>query len=448
MREYTGVFGAEPVLADCLVTGAGQLLTMKGGPGPKRGHQARELGILEDAFVASRGGSVVAVGPVRELWKHVKLTDDATVIDARGKVVSPGLVDPHTHLVFAGWRFDEYTERCLGASYLEIAEKGGGILRTVKDTRAASFEELVVRTMGFLDEMLSFGTTTCEAKSGYGLELSAELKQLRVIRHCDMNHPVDLVPTFLGAHAVPVEYRHDRASYVDRVIEMLAPIREMRLATFVDVFCDEGSFNIQESERILTCARDLGFALKIHADELAYTGATELGCRLGATSCDHLLKISDEGIRKLSGSNTVAVLLPATSCFLGKVPGLLGRKLLDSGVAVALGTDFNPGTCTAMSLPLCMTLACSLLGFSPEEAFSAVTWNAAYAAGLGGKVGGLLPGFQMDVVIFDSGDYREIPYRFGTNLVNTVIKRGKVVYHRQKGARLNAFGESGHCRFT
>lgn len=413
--------------ADLIITNIGQLLTMNPGNGPKRGAEAGDLGIIEDAFLASFEGKVVAFGPQRHFGRRVAPVPGAKFIDARGRVVSPGFIDAHTHIVFGGWRGGEYGQRCQGASYLEIAEKGGGIMSTVKATRQASKDELIERTLGFLDQMLAMGTTSCEAKSGYGLNLEVELKQLEVIQECDRRHPVDLVPTFLGAHAIPTEFKKNRQGYVEEVTGMLEPVMDKGLARFADVFCDAGNFTIEESRYILEEAGKHGFELKIHADELENTGATELACDLGAVSCDHLIKVSSKGIDKLSDSDTIAVLLPATSCFLGEFPGAPGRKMLDSGVAVALATDFNPGTCTAMSIPLCMTLACSMLHFSPAEAFVSATWNAAWATGLGGRVGGFASGYLMDAIIFDAMDYNQIAYRFGTNLVHTVIKEGKIV---------------------
>ncbi len=417
--------------ADFLMRNIGQLLTLDGENAARRGARARDLGILENVCLAAKDGVIVAVGPEEEVLRSVLLDKDAMALDAEDRVVGPGFIDPHTHLVFGGWRYEEYSMRCQGKSYLEIAEMGGGINSTVEATRASSHEELRDRTLGFMDRMLSAGTTSCEVKSGYGLDPENEAKQLKVARDCDEIHPVDLVPTFLGAHALPPEFKDDRRGYVREVVDMLPAVKGLDLARFVDVFCDAGAFTTDETREILTAARDLGFGLKVHADELQWTGATELGCELGAVSCDHLLKVSDEGIRALAGSGTVAVLLPATSCFLGQFPGAPARKMLDAGVAVAIGTDFNPGTSTAMSIPLAMTLACSTLGMSPEEAFVAATWNAAWATGLGGKCGALVPGFPLDAVVFRADHYAEIPYRFGTNLVDAVVKRGRVV-HRER----------------
>ncbi len=423
------------VQADFLLGNIGQLLTMSGSQGPRRLDDLRDLGIICNAYIASYQGTVVSVGHSSEISAHVRLMPGATVLDAGGKLVSPGFIDAHTHLVFGGWRPQEYSLRCQGASYLEIAAQGGGIASTVASTRQASVEELYERSMKFLDELLLQGTTTCEVKSGYGLDFDNELKQLEVARRCEAGHPVSIVSTFLGAHAFPPEYKEDRASYVEQVISMLPAIKERELAGFVDVFCDAGAFTVDEARRILTAARKLGFGLKLHADELESTGGTQLACEMGAVSCDHLIMISREGIECLARSDTVGVILPATSCFLGKVPGAPARKMIDAGSAIAIATDFNPGTCTATSLPLCMTLACSMLRLSPEEAFQAVTWNAAWAAGLGGKAGGLYPGLPFDAVIFDADDYREIPYRFGANLVRTVVKAGKVVVREGRVCR-------------
>lgn len=413
--------------ADLVISNIGQLLTMNPGTKPKRKDEARELGIIEDAYLASYQSKIVSLGPQNLLEEEIVLDKDAKMIDAQGKVVSPGFVDSHTHLVFGGWRADEYGLRCGGASYLEIAEKGGGIMNTVRATRNSSKDELIERSLGFLDEMLKNGTTSCEAKSGYGLDLKNELKQLEVIRECNQRHVIDIVPTFMGAHAIPTEFCYNRKRYIEEVVRWLKPVSDMGLAEFVDVFCDVGNFTIEESRYILEHAKRYGFGLKLHADELEDTGAAGLACDLNAVSCDHLIKVSTENIDKLSASDTIAVLLPGTSCYLGECPGAPARKMLDSGVAVALATDFNPGTCTALSIPLCMTLACSMLRFSPEEAFISATWNGAWAAGLGGKVGGFAPGFVMDAVIFDTDNFNDIAYRFGTNLVNSVVKAGKLV---------------------
>jgi imidazolonepropionase len=416
--------------ADLLITGIGQLVTMAGASGaasgPKKGKDSRDLGLISNAAVACKDGAILFAGSEDDVRSRVIPDCETEVIDAGGRAAIPGFVDAHTHLVFAGWRAEEYAMRCEGKSYLEIGAAGGGIASTVRATRDASYEHLFQRALGFLDQMLLLGTTSCEAKSGYGLDRETELKQLQVIARLGEVHPTTVVGTYLGAHSIPPEYKDCRQEYVNLVTNTLPDVRRLGLAEFVDVFCDAGAFTVEETRKILAAAKEYGFGLKIHADELQWTGATELGCELGATSCDHLLKVSPQGIKCLAEGNTVAVLLPATSCYLGE-PGAPARALIDGGAAVALGTDFNPGTSTAMSMPLCMTLACSGLKMRPEEALVAATWNSAYATGLGGKVGGLIPGFQADLIILDAQDYREIPYRFGTNLVDTVIKGGRIV---------------------
>ncbi len=431
--------------ADLLVTGIGQLLTMADcyeaadtgdlprAAGLKRGHSAGHIGLLRDAAVACRNGVVVAVGPRDSVESQIHLADGATVLDAEGKTVAPGFVDAHTHLVFGGWRAEEYAMRVSGRSYLEISRAGGGIASTVKATRAMTYRDLLQRSIGFLDDILCAGTTSCEVKSGYGLDQVTEIKQLQVIQEADAIHPVSLVPTYLGAHSIPEEYRNRRQDFVGEIAHMLPIVKEKGLAQFVDVYCDVGAFSLEEAEQILSLAKEHGFGLKIHADELENTGSAELGCSLGAASCDHLLKVSSKGISDLAAKDTVAVLLPATSTFLG-VTAAPARALLDAGAGVALGTDFNPGTSTAMSLPLCMTLACSILKMTPEEAWVAATWNSAYASGLGGKVGAILPNYAADLVFFAADDYREIPYRFGSNLVHSVVKRGEVVV--REGSRV------------
>lgn len=415
--------------ADLVVTGIGQLLTVTPSKGPKRWVTKDDLGIVTDAAIACKEGTIILAGEESHVLRKVSC-EDVQVIDAGGSLVIPGFIDPHTHLVFAGWRYDEYELRCQGKTYLEIAQLGGGIMKTVRDTRNSSEEMLVSRSLGFLDEMMAWGTTTCEIKSGYGLDKENELKQLLVVKRLRELHPMGLVSTFLGAHSVPVEYRDARNSYVELVISLLDEIRNSDLADFVDVFCDAGSFTISETRRILEAAASKGFRLKIHADEIACTGATELGCEMGAVSCDHLVHISDEGIRQLASSETVGVILPGTSVFLGESRAAPARRLLDAGAALAIGTDFNPGSCTLMNLPTCMTLACSLEKVRPEEAIIACTWNAAWAIGRGHVLGSLYPGFNADFLILDAQDYREIPYRFGSNLVKTVVKAGRVVCER------------------
>jgi imidazolonepropionase len=420
---------AKKIEADFLLINAGQLITAGGNSDhPKRGDQLAEIGLINDGAVAARDGVIVAVGPTSDLRQSVELMEGALLIRARGKVVLPGLVDPHTHLVFAGSREHELEMKIQGASYLEILARGGGILDTVRSTRAAEHEELIRIGREYLDEMLAQGTTTIEAKSGYGLTLRDEVKMLDVIRALQETHPVDIQPTFLGAHAVPEEYKEDADGFVELVArEMLPAVSSLGLARFCDVFCEEGVFSVAQTRRILTEAKRLGFELKIHADEMAPLGGAELAAELGATSADHLMMISDKGIEMLAASDTIAVLLPATTfCVMGEryAPA---REMIEKGVAVALSTDFNPGSSPVNSLQIVMGIACRCLKMTPAEVISAVTINAAHAMGSAASVGSIEVGKKADLVIFDAYDYRYLMYRFGTNLVDQVVKCGRIV---------------------
>ncbi len=415
--------------ADLVVINAGQLVTAAGYSGrPKRGSELAELGIITDGAVAVKEGLITAVGATAAVMEQVEAAEGATLIDAGGKVVLPGLVDPHTHLIFAGSREDEFEMKIKGAAYLDILAKGGGILSTVRSTRAAGEAELVRVGKKYLAEMLFQGTTTAEVKSGYGLNLSDELKQLRAIRTLQKTQPVELVPTFLGAHAIPVEYRGDPDAFVELVIrEMLPAVERAGLAECCDVFCEEGVFTVEQSRRILQAARTLGFKLKLHADEIVPLGGAELAAELEALSADHLVAITGKGIEKLAASKTVAVLLPATTFCLMGTKYAPAREMIAAGVAVALAGDFNPGSSPVNSLPVVMGIACRQLKMTPAEAISAVTINAAHAIGRASELGSIEVGKKADLVIFDAADYRSIAYRFGTNLVEKVIKSGRPV---------------------
>jgi len=420
------------VKADLLIVNAGQLVTCAGpGRRPKVGREMLDVGVIENGAVAVAGAEIVAVGKTGGLEKEIELTAGGRMIDAGGRLVMPGLVDPHTHLVFAGSREHELDLKLQGLSYLEILAQGGGILNTVAETRRASREDLVKAGMGYADEMLSQGTTTAEAKSGYGLTTDHEIKQLEAIREIDACHPIDLVPTFLGAHAVPREYTGRTDEYVALVVEeMLPAVKRHSLAEFCDVFCEEGVFGIPQSRRVLQRARELGFKLKIHADEIEPLGGAELAAELGAVSADHLLAVSEGGIAWMAQRGTIAVLLPGTSFNLRTGRYAPARKILDAGVPVALASDFNPGSCPTHSLELIMTLACLYLEMRPAEVVNAVTINAAHAIGRADRVGSIEPGKQADIVIFDVPNLAYLCYRFGTNLVWKVIKKGTVVIER------------------
>ena len=410
---------------DLFIHSAAQLLTLA-SDGPRRGVDMGELGIIEDGAVAVKDGLVALVGPTSEVRGQVMAAEE---VDASGKVVMPGFVDPHTHLVFAGDRAGEFEQRVKGATYLEIMAAGGGIMSTVRTTRTANVEQLVDESRARLDRMLAHGATTAEVKTGYGLDTENELKMLEAIRRLDAEHPVDLVPTFLGAHAVPTEYQGRTDEYVDLVVEEMLPRAASFLVThpsslFCDVFCDEGAFTLEQSRRVLEAAQALGFGLKIHADEFKPLGGARLAVELGAVSADHLVCTPDEEIELLAGSNTVAVALPGTPFGLGHHEYTPARRIIDSGGALALATDLNPGTCWCESMPLIIALACRFMRMTPAEAIVAATINAAHAVGLGHQVGSLEVGKKADVIVLDIPDYRHLPYRFGVNLVDRVIKGG------------------------
>ncbi len=417
---------------DLIVHSAGQLCVVPpDNRGPQRGVRLGELGIIEDGAVAIAGGRVIAVGPTRELTARFHA---AREIDAGGKVVCPGFVDPHTHLVWMGDRAAEFEQRIAGATYMEIMTAGGGIMSTVRATRDASVDGLIAAMRLRLDRMLAHGATTVEVKTGYGLETGAELRQLEAIVALDRSHPTTLVPTFLGAHAVPAEYKGRADVYVDAVIhEMLPAIAEKARALglarlpFCDVFCEDGAFDLAQSRRILEAARGLGFPLKIHVDEFAPLGGTRLAVDLGATSADHLVTTPPEEIAALGASDTVAVSLPCTPFGLGHHNYTPARALLEAGAPLALATDCNPGTAWNESMPFVIALACRYLRLTPAQALVAATLNAAFAVGLGERVGSLTPGYAGDLLILDMPDYRHLGYRFGVNPVAMVVKGGEIV---------------------
>ncbi len=426
--------------ADLLVLHADQLLTMASPEGPKRGPAMSDLGLVHDGGVAIRGENIVAVGPSAEVEEAYSAP---TVLEARGRVVLPGFVDPHTHALFAGARAEEFEMRLQGATYLEIMQAGGGIQSTVNATRGASWETLLGETVPRLERMLSHGTTTAEVKTGYALETEGELCLLRAILALDRHphQPLDLVPTFLGAHAVPKDYRDNPEAYVQVVIEEMLPAAAalwqeeaaphvQPTPLFCDVFCERGAFDLDQSRRILERARSLGMGLKIHVDEFASLGGTALAVELGAVSADHLVCTPEQELLALARSNTIAVSLPGTPFGLGDPHYSPARQLIEAGGALALATDLNPGTCYCESMPFIIALACRAMRLTPAEAIVGATLNAAHAIGWGQRVGSLEVGKQADVVILDLADYRHLPYRFGGNPVEVVIKRGQVAVVR------------------
>jgi imidazolonepropionase len=413
--------------ADLAVVDAAELVTVA-GPAPRTGRSLREIGIIERGCLAARAGLIVFVGDEREYRRQVRLARNGIEIDATGRTVLPGFVDPHTHLPFAGTRESEFLDRLRGATYESIAARGGGILSTVRATRAASIDDLVESGKRRLNRMLLHGTTTAEAKSGYGLALDEELKQLRAVQRLHDIHPVDLVPTFLGAHAVSPEMRHDREAYVREVCERMIPeVAREGLARFCDVFVDEGAFAPHEAERILKAGKAAGLGPRVHADQRRDGGGAALAARLGAVSADHLDYVSEEGIAALREAGTTAVLAPGASFFLRQEREAPARRLIEAGVAVALATDFNPGTCPTEAMSAIIPLACLRLGMEPAEAIAAATLNAARALGVEARAGSLEIGKAADLQVLDVPNHLHLAYHFGVNHCRTVVKQGRVV---------------------
>jgi imidazolonepropionase len=412
--------------ADFVIENAAMIATCA-GPAPRRAAEQAEISALRNGVVAAYAGVITYVGPAVELLDRVEVLPDARRIDASGCVVTPGFVDPHTHVVYAGDRLDELRRRLAGTTYAEIAAHGGGILSTVEATRAASVDDLVVAAVSRLDEMLASGTTTCEAKSGYGLTTESELKQLRAIRMLDAQHEIDIASTFLGAHEVPPEYRSRRDEYLSLIVdEMIPAVASERLAEWCDVFCDEGVFTPEEAATILEAGRRAGLKPRIHADELAPSGGSIVAARAGARSADHLVHANEQSIAALAEAGVCAVLLPAAAFFLKLGRYAPARALIEAGVPVALATDVNPGGGFSPSMPFVMTLACFGMRMTLEEALVAATLNAAWSLDRADTTGSLEVGKLMDAVVV-RGTLAEL-LRVGAPAIRMVIKRGRVLW--------------------
>ncbi len=420
---------AEPEAVDLLVHGASTVVTPR-GDGPRAGSALAAVEVLERGAVTVRDGEIVAVGPETELRGMYRAR---RALDAAGGVVIPGFVDAHTHPVFSGTREDEFEMRTAGKSYVEISAAGGGILSSVRGVRESSKEELLAGLLRRLDRFLELGTTTVEAKSGYGLSLADEMKCLEAIDEANRQHPVDLVPTFLGAHDFPAEYRDRRSAYVELLIdEMLPQVAQSGLAEYCDVFTEEHVFGLEDSRRILTRARELGLALRLHVDQLTALGGAELAAELGAHSADHLEYVSDDGISALAAAGVVPVLCPLVPLYLRVEQEVPARRMVGAGLAPALATDFNPGSCFTQSMPEVITWAALRLRFSVEECLTAATLNAAASLGRGASLGSLEAGKRADLVVLDVPNHRFLAYEFGRNPVRAVVKAGAVVLDRSE----------------
>jgi imidazolonepropionase len=418
-------------LADSLlIAGASQLLTLR-GRGPRRGDSLSSLGLVNDGALLVRDGLIAALGTRAELEKLPEARA-AERLDLGGRVALPGFVDSHTHLIHAASRAEEYELKIAGASYEEIARKGGGILNSVKKLRAVTSEALKKRAHAALKLFAAYGTTTLEAKSGYGLDVASELKILRLHKELAAEQPLEIASTFLGAHVVPAEFR-GKAGGVERYIKLieenlLPHIGEGRLAEFCDVFCDRGAFSVEQSKRVLQAGRQWGLAPRLHAEQLSRTGAARLAILLRAASCDHLEQVNKSDIQALGKSETVATLLPGCDFHLGLEQYAPARALIDAGAIVSLATDYNPGTSPTLSMPMILSLACTQLRMTPAEAITAATINAAYALRREKSIGSLEVGKQADIGVFEVADYREIPYYFGVNHCWMTVKRGRVIH--------------------
>lgn len=413
-----------PSPCDLLITNAREIVTLS-GPVPRVGAALDDAAVVPDGAIAVTGDRIVAVGPAADVAS--RHTPQRT-LDARGGTVLPGFVDAHTHPVFGATREAEFDMRLRGRTYQEITAAGGGIFSSVRSLRETDTATLIELVRGRFDRFLAMGTTTIEAKSGYGLNREDELRSLEVLRDVAAEHPLEVVPTFLGAHQCPKEWQDDREGYLDHLNDVVLPeVRARGLAEAVDIFCDEGAWTVAESEKHLSAAKAQGFSLRVHADELARLGAAEMAAGFGAASADHLCRIGDEGIAALAAAGTTAVLLPGTVQSLGVKAIPPARAMIDAGVIVALATDFNPGTSYVISMPVCIAIACTLMRMTAAEALAAATINAAWSLGRADRIGSIEPGKQADFVVIDRPSHLFLPYELGESPVTAVVKRGRVV---------------------
>lgn len=411
-----------------LLKNAAELVTCRGAA-PKIGAAMADIGVIPDGAMWIEDGVIRRVGTTAEIVEGLDEEPDE-VVDAAGRCVLPGFVDPHTHFLFGGYRAEEFSWRLRGDTYMQIMERGGGIVNTVQATRTSTTEELLAVGWKRMSSMLSFGVTTVEGKSGYGLDAATEIKQLEVMAQLGREHVVEVVPTFMGAHAVPAEYKGRTDEFVEYLLQSVLPVvAQRKLAEFCDVFCEKGVFSVEQSRRLLTAAQGLGMKGKVHADEIVSFGGAELASELGAVSAEHLLHASDEGIHRMGEAGVIAVLLPATA-FCLREPYARARFMIDHGVPVALATDFNPGSCFTESIPLVIALAALYMQMTPAEIVTALTINAAAAVGRADRIGSLEVGKQADFIVLEHPSHLYLPYHAGVNCVATVVKRGQVVHDK------------------
>jgi imidazolonepropionase len=410
-------------MSKLIIKNVSELVTCR-GRAPKHGKDMSDIGLIKNGCLVIENDTIIDVG-TKEILKNYN-EEEYQVIDAENKAVLPGFIDSHTHLIFGGYRAEEFSWRLKGDTYMSIMERGGGITSTVRSTRNTSDEEFISLGIKRLDKILDMGVTTVEGKSGYGLEKETEIRQLKAMKELNEMHPVDIVPTFLGPHSVLPEYKGKEDEFINLMIDLLPEIAKENLAEFADIFCEKNVFTIDQSRRFLTAAKDAGLKLKIHADEMYRLGGTELAVELGCTSADHLLQASDEGIKQLSESNTVATILPATA-FCLKEEYARARYMIDKGCALSLATDFNPGSCFTNSIPLVIALAALHMKMTIEEIITALTINAAAAVGRNDRIGSIEKGKKADIIILEYPSIHFLPYHAGVNIVETVIKNGKIV---------------------